>query len=128
MKKNISFIVLVILLLLISGFIIFIITSKQDMQGKTFNIKSGDVLEFPEYETTVTVLHVASTLCKDEKKCFDTGEVEVSCKVKFNDEETSYTLKSKTNNQERIKNSNNYLLLSYKDNIITIEVKNKTEI
>ena len=76
----------------------------------------------------MTVLHVASTLCDGKKDCYDEGEVEVSLKVEFNDEKTNYTLKSKTHPQERIKNSNNYIILSYKDKEINIEIKNKTEI
>lgn len=128
MKKGLGFIFLVILLIVIGSFIIYIIASKQDLQKDKFNIKSGDVLTFDEYDTKVTVLHIASTLCKNKEKCFEEGEIEVSLKVEFNDEITNYTLKSKSHPQERIKNSNNYVLLSYKDQQIVIEIKNKTEI
>ena len=129
MKKNIGLIILIVILAIISLFITFIIVSNRDIHKQSFNITQGDVLKFDDYDTKVTVMHVASTLCRKNKgECFDEGEVEVSLKVKFNDEETNYTLKSKSHPQERIKNSNNYLLLSYKEDKIIIEVKNKTEI
>ena len=127
MKKNIGLILLIIVMALISILIVFTIVSKQKMSNKKFNIKNGDVLEFKEYETKVTVLHVASTLCNDKENCIEDGEIEASLRVDFNNETTNYTLKSKSNPQERIKNSNNYLILSYKDEKIIIEVKNKTE-
>lgn len=127
MKKNIGLIMLIVIMIVIGALITFTIISKQKMNNKKFNIKNGEILEFAEYETKVTVLHVASTLCGDKKKCIDEGEIEVSLRVDFNGELTNYTLKSKNHPQERIKNSNNYVILSYKDEKITIEVKNKTE-
>lgn len=127
MKKNIGLIILIIILVIISILITFTIISKQKVSNKKFNIKNGDVLEFKEYETKVTVLHVASTICQDKKKCIDDGEIEVSLKVEFNDETTNYTLKSKNHPQERIKNSNNYIILTYNDEKIIIDIKNKTE-
>lgn len=128
MKKNLGLIILIVILLIIGFLITFIVISKQKIGRTEFNIKSGDVLEFADYETKVTILHIADTLCKDKKKCFDDGEVEVSLKVDFNGETSNYTLKSKHNTQERIKNSNNYIILSYKDNQIIVDIKNKTEI
>lgn len=128
MKKNIGFIILSIVLLIIFGFIVFIIVSKQNINKQTFNIKVGDVLTFDDYDTEVTVMHIASTLCKSNEKCFDEGEIELSLKVAFDDEVSNYTLKTKSNPKVRIKNSNNYLMINYKDDKISIDVKNKTEI
>ena len=127
MKKNLGLIILIVILVIIGALITFTIISKQEIGNKKFNIKNGDVLEFEEYETKVTVLHVASTICQDKKKCIDDGEIEVSLKVEFNDETTNYTLKSKNHPQERIKNSNNYIILTYNDEKIIIDIKNKTE-
>ena len=128
MRKNIGLVFLIIILIVIGALITYIVISKHNMHSKEFNIKNGEVLEFKEYETKVTVLHIASTLCSNKEKCIDDGEVEVSLKVDFNNETTNYTLKSKSHCQERIKNSNNYLIFSYKDGKIIIDVKNKTEI
>ena len=127
MKKdiNIGLIILIIILLIISIFLTYIVISKQNINKNSFNLKVGDVLNFDEYETKITILNIASTICDN---CIVSGEIEVSVQVEYNDEITYYTLKSKTKNIAKIKNSNNYLILNYDDNKINIDIKNRKEI
>lgn len=125
--KKIGYIILAIVLLSITALIGYIIITKQNINTDEFNIKRGDVLNFEKYDTKVKVLNVASTLCKEEK-CSLPGEVEVSVEVTYDDTISSYTLKSTSHNNERIKNSNNYIFFYYKDDKLSIEIKDKSEI
>ena len=127
MKKdiNIGLIILIIILFIISIFLTYIVISKQNINKNSFNLKVGDVINFDEYETKITILNIASTICDN---CIVSGEIEVSVQVEYNDEITNYTLKSKTKNIVKIKNSNNYLILNYDDNKINIDIKNRKEI
>ena len=127
MKKdiNIGLIILIIILFIISIFLTYIVISKQNINKNSFNLKVGDVINFDEYETKITILNIASTICDN---CIVSGEIEVSVQVECNDEITYYTLKSKTKNIVKIKNSNNYLILNYDDNKINIDIKNRKEI
>lgn len=126
MKINLSKVLLIIVFLLIFSLIIFIIFSKQNLPKESFNIKKGDILNFDD-NIKIEVLNISSTICKKDNCDLD-GEIEVSLKVNNNNEISNYTLKSKTNNKERIINSNYYILLNYDNEEITIDVKDKSKI
>ena len=127
MKKNIGLIILIIVMCIIAMFLAYIVVSKQHIHRDTFNLKTGDVLKFDEYNTNVTILNVANTLCTNKDKCIDKGEVEVSVKVEYNNETSNYVLKSTTKPKELIKNSNNYIKLIYENDKLEIIVKDKRE-
>ena len=128
MKKGLSYVILVIVLIIMAVFLAYIVISKQNISKQEFNIKAGDVLNFAEYDTQITILNVASTLCQDKNKCYDEGEVEVSLRAEYALEKSSYTLKSKTNPIQRIQNSNNYIILNFENNKIEISIKDRNEI
>ena len=125
--KRLGYIILAIVLLAITGLIVYIIATKQKINTDEFNIKRGDVLTFEKYNTEVKILNVASTLCKEEN-CNLSGEIEISVEVTYDDMMSTYTLKSVSKNSERIKNSNNYIFLYYENDKIRIEIKDKNEI
>lgn len=127
MKNKIGYIIFGIIAFAIAGLLIYIIVSKHNISSEEFNIKKGDTLTFENYNAEVKILNIASTLCKKEK-CKLKGEVEVSLEVTDNGNKSSYTLKSSTDNKKRIKNSNNYVILEYKDDKINIEIKDKNEL
>ena len=127
MKQNIGKLILIFVLAIITALISYIIVSKQHLEKETFNIKVGDVLEFNTYDTKVKVLNIASTLCNN-KDCFDPGEVELSLRVDYNGEISNYVLKTTSNPSQRIKNSNNYIVISLDNKDIKISIKDKTEI
>ena len=127
MKKGINtgFIILIIILFIITAFLAYIVISKQNVKKSNFNIKVGDILTFEDYDTKITILNIASTLCEN---CLVSGEIEVSLKVEYNEEITNYTLKSETKKLVKIKNSNNYIILNYDNNKILIDIKDRKEI
>lgn len=125
MKKNIGLIILIMFMAIIACFLAYVIVSKQNISQQEFNIKKGDVIMFENFDVKATILNVASTLCKNKATCIKEGEVEVSVQIDYADNISNYTLKSKTNSEERIKLSNYYLSLEYKDNELTLEVIEK---
>lgn len=125
MKKNIGFIVLIILMMGIASFLAYIVVSKQDVSKQKFNLVKGDVIEFKEYDIKATILNVASTLCDKKDTCISPGEIEVSVKVEYNDAVSYYTLKTVNNPEERIKKSNYYINLKYEDKKLELNIREK---
>lgn len=122
MKKSIGLIILIFIMCAIASLLAYTVISKQNLNKEEFNLKKGEVLKFAKYNTEVKILNIAS-LESDKKKV-----IEVSLEVDYNGEVTKYTLKSPSDKSKRIKNSNNYVILDYKDDKISIDVKDKNEI
>ncbi|MBE6155956.1 MAG: hypothetical protein E7164_04285 [Firmicutes bacterium] len=125
MKKNLGLIILITVLALISVFLVFIVISKHNISGQTFNLKEGDVVNFDEYGITATILNIGSTLCDNKDTCISKGEVEVSIKVEYNENITNYTLQTVSNPEERIKKSNYYITLTYDNEKLALNVTEK---
>lgn len=125
MKKNLSLIILIGLLVVITAFLAYIVVSKQHAPKQVFNLQKGDVIEFEEYDITATILNVASTLCDNKDTCISPGEVEVSVKIDYNGNITNYTMQTVSNPEERIKKSNYYLTLSYKEEKLELNIIEK---
>ena len=125
MKNKLSMIILIVLLVGITAFLAFIVISKQNVSKVEFNIKKGDVIKFEEDDIEITVLNVASTLCKNKDTCISEGEIEVSIKVNYNDNISYYALKTISNPEERIINSNYFVNLKYQDEKLEIDIREK---
>lgn len=127
MKKNIGMIVLGIVIVGILGLIIYTIFIKDKAEEKKYNIVEGQVIDFKDYDLDVTVLNIAEINClKGDKKCKE--QIEVLLSVNYNDQKTYYNLKSIDENKSLIKNSNYYIILDYKDDNISIDIKDKKEL
>lgn len=125
MKKNIGLIILIVLLVGITAFLSYIIVSKQNQATQTFNLQEGDVVNFDEYGIKATILNVASTLCDNKDTCISEGEIEVSVKIDYEGNVSSYTLKTVKNPSSRIEKSNYYISLKYEEEKLILEVTEK---
>ncbi|MBQ6841559.1 MAG: hypothetical protein IJO63_05570 [Bacilli bacterium] len=125
MKKKLGMIILIVLLVIITVFLAFVVISKQNDTKPEFNIKKGDVIKFEEDDIEITVLNVASTLCDNKDTCISEGEVEVSIRVDYDGNISSYALKSVNNPEERIKNSNYFVNLKHEEGKLEINIREK---
>ena len=126
MKKNIGFIILIVLMCGITAFLAFIVVSKQGINNNNkFNYKEGQVLKFEDGEIKAKILNIASTLCDNKDTCISPGEIELSVQIEYKENITNYTLKTVSNSTERIKKSNYYLNLTYEDKKLNLDVTEK---
>ena len=127
MKKNLSYVILGVIFIIVSITLINIVINKRPIK-KEYNVKVGDVLDYEEYDTKVTILNIADILCQNKDKCSNEKEIEVSVKIEYFDKSSNYILRSKSNPILKIENSNNYVTLNYENNKIDIKIKDRYEI
>ena len=130
MKRKLPYIILGLCLLMITSLIVFIIVTKQDVRKNKsgFNYEIGETLKFPDFETEVEILNIASNICPENETCFYESEVEMSVKVTYNNEQTFYTLKTYKNPLIRIENSNNYLYITNIDEKLELVIKDRKDL
>ena len=127
MKKSVSYIILAIIIFVILISLVYIVVDKRPVK-REYNLKVGDVLNFDDYDTKVTILNIASIICQNKDKCSNDKEVEVSVRVECFDTSSSYVLRSKSNPIVKIKNSNNYVILNYESDKIEIKIQDYNDI
>lgn len=121
MKKNISVILFVIIVILMGVLLGCAIIKNRNKNNNdiTFNYKKGDVVTVNNME--ITILNISQIKCGKKDKC--DNEVEVSVKIKNDDIYTYYTLQSYHKPEDVIKDTNLKVYLSYADEKIAFDIK-----
>lgn len=119
MKKNISVVLFIIVIVLIGFLIGKALFNSRPNKIYDYNYKKGDVLNIDDFE--ITILNIAENKCNRNEKC--DKEIEVSIKVKYDDIYTYYTLQSYHKPESIINNTAYKIKLTFVNDQIKFEIQ-----